>query len=454
MNSRNNVAVIDIGKTNAKVVLVDMITLSEIAVLKRPNTVLLSDDYPHFDIETLWNFVLESLESLQLTHGIDAITATAHGGSGVLLDENMNLATPIMDYEFDGPDAVASAYNHIRSPFEETGSPRMVGGLNFGAQMHWLFSQFPEVKKRTKTVVTYPQYWTGRLSGVWSTELTALACHTDLWCPAEGRASSMVQRLSWDKLLAPVRKANECIGSVLPTIAEKTGLPDGTPVFCGIHDSNASLYPHIVSQKKPFCVVSTGTWVVVMAVGGAPVQLDAARDTLMNVNGLGNPTPSAKFMGGREFDRLMEGRTTQFSNADIDAVFEKAAMLLPSLENATGPFQGREHSWTIDPANLSDGEYFIVVSLYLALVTAICIELTGSVGHVVVEGPFAENDLYKKMLSTATGRPVSGAYGTGTSIGAALLAAPEATNRLQPFEQVLWTHPRYKTYCAQWMAAV
>jgi len=36
-------------------------------------------------------------------------------------------------------------------------------------------------------------------------------------------------------------------------------------VFCGVHDSNASLLPHLGSRQAPFTIVSTGTWVILMA---------------------------------------------------------------------------------------------------------------------------------------------------------------------------------------------
>ena len=47
-----HVAVIDIGKTNVKLALVDMGELSEIAVVTRPNVVRDGPPYPHF---ASWN---------------------------------------------------------------------------------------------------------------------------------------------------------------------------------------------------------------------------------------------------------------------------------------------------------------------------------------------------------------------------------------------------------------
>ncbi|NJN38893.1 MAG: hypothetical protein HC790_09445, partial [Acaryochloridaceae cyanobacterium CSU_3_4] len=48
--------------------------------------------------------------------------------------------------------------------------------------------------------------------------------------------------------------------------------------------------------------MSTGTWVIVLGVGGALEGLEAPRDTLANVDAFGRPVPSARFMGGREYD--------------------------------------------------------------------------------------------------------------------------------------------------------
>ncbi|MFK8035830.1 MAG: FGGY-family carbohydrate kinase [Hyphomicrobiales bacterium] len=454
MVERNNVAVIDIGKTNVKLVLVDMNTLSEIAILKRPNHVLKDGAYPHYDVDVLWLFVLSSLKTFQLEHGVDAITATTHGGSGVLLAKGVQLATPIMDYEFEGVGEAAEEYDKLRPSFHETGSPRLSGGLNFGTQIHWLFSRFPGVAERTQTIVTYPQYWTARLTGVLSTEVTSLACHTDLWSPSKGRVSSMVTEQGWARFLAPLKKADEKLGSLLPEISQETGIDENTPVYCGIHDSNASLYPHILTQDAPFCVVSTGTWIVIMSIDDADVELDAKRDTLMNVNALGCPTPSAKFMGGREFERLMEGRPIGFTEEDVEYVLNARPMLMPSVENHVGPYQGCEHRWTGGVNELSDGAYFVAVTFYLALVSAVCIKLTGCRGHAIVEGPFAENTLYKQMLSVATGQHVASASGTGTSLGAALLTSASAAKCLNEVELKSFKSSEYAAYASEWMARV
>ena len=55
-------------------------------------------------------------------------------------------------------------------------------------------------------------------------------------------------------------------------------------------------------------------------------------------------------------------------------------------------------------------------------ITAQCLSNIGHDGKVVVEGPFASNQLYLEMLAVACGFPVTCSSGmTGTSAGAAML---------------------------------
>lgn len=446
------VAVIDIGKTNAKLAVVDTGTMRERGVLTRPNRVIDAAPYPHFDVDGIWSFLLGALGSLHRDHGVEAISVTTHGASGALLDRDGGLACPVLDYEHDGPDALARAYDALRPPFSQTGSPRLGMGLNLGAQLHWLLETQRGLAGRLGQVVTYPQFWSGRLTGQQHCEYTSLGCHTDLWSPGQAAFSPLVDRLGLAAHMAPLARADTCLGAILPEIARSTGLPSDTPVYCGIHDSNASLLPHLHSFDAPFSVVSTGTWVVSMAIGGDQVPLDPGRDTLVNVNALGDPTPSARFMGGREHE-ILRGECAEPSAEDVDRTLAAEPALLPALESGSGPFRGRKGGWAVD--NLSAGEKGASLSFYLALMTAECLRLIGAQGATVVEGPFARNGHYLDMLAASTGRPVLRSDSvTGTSQGASLLAAP-AVSRARPGAHPMPRHAsRLAAYAERWREIV
>lgn len=417
------VAVLDIGKTNAKVALVDTDRMIEVAVRTRPNRVLLAPPYPHFDIEGLWDFFLDSLRHFHAEHGVDEISVTTHGACLVLLTEAGELACPVLDYEHDGPDGLAQDYDKIRPPFSDSGSPRLPMGLNAGAQLHWLLGTVRNLQDRVAQVVTYPQYWSGRLTGHFATEATSLGCHTDLWLPQLGRFSDLPQQLGLP--MAPLSRASDVAGQITSEIAAATGLPVSTKVRSGLHDSNASLLPYLNRLDGPFSVVSTGTWVICMSMGGDSPSLDPARDTLINVNALGDPVPSARFMGGREYE-LMKQETSDPTAEDISHVLASQKALFPAIQLGSGPFCGCCGGWS--DAMMTPGEKGAALSLYLALVTATSLDLISAKGPILVEGPFAQNDLYLDMLAEKTGRTVfvSNAK-TGTSIGASMLCRPLAS---------------------------
>jgi sugar (pentulose or hexulose) kinase len=447
-------AIIDIGKTNAKVALVDLDRLAEIAVRRTPNDVIADGPYPHYDEARLWSFILDSLTELGREAKIDAISTTTHGASAALLDAEGKLALPILDYEFDGPEATRARYDVVRPPFAETGTPRLPNGLNLGAQLYWQQEAFPAEFARVTSIVTYPQYWGFRLTGVAANEATSLGCHTDLWSPARRGYSSLVRKLGWGMLFAPVVSAAHRLGPILPEIASRTGLDPATPVHAGIHDSNASLLPHLMARRAPFSVVSTGTWVIVLAVGALPVTLDPDRDTLINVNALGDPVPSARFMGGRERSLLTDSLPAGTSDDDLAEVLANKQLLLPQVVVGSGPFPDRFSAWLPGPPQ-SPGTIRVATSFYEAMMTAVCLDLVGAQGNIIVEGPFGQDEPYLGMLSAATGRTVLASSGvaTGTSTGAALLTRGGETPVLHD-RAVASPGPGWTDYAATWRAAV
>lgn len=436
----SHIAVIDIGKTNAKLVLVHRETLDEVAVVTRPNTVIDGPPWPHFDVDGHWDFLLDGLAAFHASHGVDAISVTTHGACAALIGQDGALAAPILDYESDSPETKADRYNALRPDFSETGSPRLPMGLNLGAQFHWQFAKDPTLRDRTRAIVTYPQYWGYRLTGELACDMSSLGCHTDLWSPFGARFSTLVERLGITGKIAPARKPSDVLGTLLPDVAARTGLASTTPVLCGIHDSNASLLPYILARTSPFSVVSTGTWVIAMTVGGSETVLDPVRDALVNVSAMGDPVPSARFMGGREYEIMLGSSATAFSRAHMREVARNGPLLRPAVVLESGPFQGQTHAWVGAEPELGSPTRSVAIGFYLAMMASECLSVTAHAGPIIVEGPFAGNDSFCAMLAAATGCPVDAANGvTGTSKGAALLFNPQdvpladaATKRFPP----------------------
>ena len=302
-------------------------------------------------------------------------------------------------------------------------SPRLPKGLNAGAQLFWLQHRFAKDFGNARAILTYPQYWLWRMTGVASNEITSIGCHTDLWDQKRWRWSVLAERQGWLARLAPLHPATVPIGRLDPGLASAWGLAGPVVVAGGLHDSNASLVPHLIDRKPPFTVQSTGTWAISFGVGATPRALNERRDTLANINIFGEPVPAARFKGGREFSIATVGAVVSADAETLRAVLDKQIMLLPSVDPDSGPFPNVEAAWRPDGAPVSPAERYCAASLYLALMSDTCLNLIAAAGPTIVDGPFSANPVYREALAALTGREVlwSPDGNTGPSVGAALL---------------------------------
>lgn len=421
----NAVVVFDIGKTNAKLVAFETSTGDELWSRSCPNAPRMDGPYPHADVDMLEAFFVDGLAYAAGAHSgvLDGIVVTTHGAAGALLRGDQ-LALPVLDYEFEGPAETRDAYAVLRPPFAETMSQSLPAGQNLGAQLFWQHSRFTERFNASTTFVTYPQLWAFKLCGVAATEITSLGCHTDLWAPRRGNFSSLVAKAGWSELMAPIRRADEILGPMRPALANRLGFRVPPAIFCGIQDSNASLLRHLPAVT-PRSIISSGTWAIFFGVCGSLDRLNENRDTCANVNILGEPVPTARFMGGREFDLLTDAKTAAPSLKEISHVLDAQFMVLPTYAPGYGPFPRAKGRWTVAPEGLTPGERQAVASLYLALMSNVCLDLLGNPGEIIVEGPFACNALFCDALVTLTGHAVSCAHGVkATATGAARLMLP------------------------------
>jgi sugar (pentulose or hexulose) kinase len=376
--------------------------------------------YPHEDVHRAWAFFLAALSEAARAHKIGALVPTAHGAAGALIGMS-DLVLPVMDYEFPGVEQIEPHYAQIRPPFSETLSPKVPAGLNLGRQLAYQKWRCPDHFAQAKHFLTYPQYWAWRLTGVAASEVTSLGAHTDLWDPRQGCVSSLVKDLGIESLIPPLRRAFDPLGPINPDIAGVTSLAPETQVFCGVHDSNASLLPYLVSREAPFTLLSTGTWVILMCVGLSLDRLDARDDTLANVNVLGQPTACGRFMGGREHAVIAgSGGTPDF--AAIERVIASGAIALPCFSGQGGPYAMTKG---VIRGEVAEGDRTALATLYCALVSDMMLTRMGATsGDLIIEGSFAGNLAFCQTLGALRPkqRVFAAADAAGTARGAAMLA--------------------------------
>ncbi len=417
-----SICVLDIGKTNVKLVLLDADGRT-LAARARPNMVLDGPPYPHFDVPGIEAWIIETLRGFEDRDRIECIVPVGHG-CGAALVAGEALALPFLDYEFPGPDETQAGYDAAADPFGLAFTPKLPLGLVLGRQFWWLARRFPDTFARVTDILPTAQFWAWRLSGRKATEVTSLACHTGLWFPASGRLSDLAQREGWAARMPGLRNAWDTLGPLRPEIVTATGLDPACRVLCGAHDSNVSLLAHRATRQPPFTVVSTGTWTIVMAAGATLERLDPARDMLANVDVFGQPVPTARFMGGREFSIVAgDAAAATATLADAARVMARGMFVRPAFVPESGPFAGQRGAILGPPAE-TQGERVALAGLYLALVVDVMLDLLGALPPFVVEGPSAADTVFLTALAGLRGGAavVASSDGTGTGAGALVLA--------------------------------
>ena len=420
-------AVLDIGKTHIKLLLVD--NGKECASFSCKNAPI-AGMYPQADVEGIWNWLAETLRSCTLTPDINAFVVTTHGATAALVNTNApegeQLALPVLDYEFQGVESCSDAYESVHPDFSETLSPALPAGLNLGKQLFWLQQKYKEAFGSASTILLYPQYWAWRLGGSPAAEVTSLGCHTDMWQPQKKDYSSLIDKCGWREKMPALKNAWDCLGTVSAQVAKETGVSEQCEIFAGIHDSNASLlrYLSLAKSGESFNVISTGTWTILMQANGNTGELASYKDTLANVDIFSNPVSCARFMGGREYESIctsLGGNIRMSAEAgDIQQALDEGWMVTPDYSQGNGPFGGltaKQLCPDTPPAPQA------IATLYCALMIDQRLTDLHSTGTIYIEGAFLKNPMLCQLVAQL--RPdqtvMLSRDNTGTVMGAASL---------------------------------
>lgn len=405
-------AVIDIGKTVSKLSLWGEggLLLKEVT---RANEKLRTEHYDALDAENIEIWLFENLLEFSKIGQIVGIIPVAHGAAAAIIKLG-SLALLPMDYESEIPAEIMQEYSELRDEFEINLSPKMEKGLNLGAQLYFLKKLYPALFESNIQILTWAQYWAFVFSGAAFCEITSMGAHTDLWSIKDNKPSPMATKLGIAQKLAPFRAAYEIAGPVRKGLVARLGISENAKVYVGIHDSNAAL--HLIRnlpqlKGKEICVVSTGTWFVLMrALSGHEKfdlnALDESKSLLANIDTYSRPVPTALFMGGREIEMLnAEGGCRIDLVENQAALFEalrtlnvKERLIFPSITPGIGPFATKKAKY--DFSGLNEYEIGALVALYAAMVTVYCLDLLDAPNNIILDGRFAHSDIYTYCLNS------------------------------------------------------
>ena len=402
----HHVLVFDIGKTHVKVTILDQ-SGEEHYQNRTSNKVLQTEPYHSYDIEGIWAWLKKELTDLSKRFVIQAISIASHGAAAALINpDTEELLLPIMDYEFDDYPEDLSKYANLRPPVEDTGSPLFPAGLNLGRQLHWQSQLLTQEDKQKAALLMYPQYWAWRLSGVLSSEVTSLGCHTDLWNIKTNTPSPLLDELGLGESLPALKEAWVPIGTVKKKLTKEVGLSENCQIYPGVHDSNAGYLPILRQPKneRP-AVISSGTWSVIMDSSSDCETLDTARDMLVNIDAERSPLATARYMGGREFglicERLNTDIATTFTDKDIEKIIQSNTFILPSFCSGTGPYPNRVGHIEFENSPLQiNGK--AAATVYSSLMVNNILKRLNPLSKqdIIIEGSFASNEVLCRLLAT------------------------------------------------------
>jgi len=428
-----HIAVLDIGKTNKKILIFD----KDLKIQEERNTRIPEIERGNIlldDVESLKTWILGTLSKLSQQFNIKVISTSAHGATYSLVDDNIESVVPQIAYNTDpGDDFHQEFYEKCGDPVElqkSTATPNFNLLINPAKGICYTQNQFPEEFDKAKHLLFYAQFFGSWLTGNVCADPTYVGNHSYLWDFAKNDWSDVADKLGIRHLLPGTFKNPwDSLGTIKLDIAENSGLGKDTIVTAGIHDSNGSMLPYIISMKEPFLLNSTGTWCVIM---NEKEDVEFEEDELgkvvfYNMNAFWKPIKTAIFLGGMEFEHYSNILHKIHNRKDFPVfdqqVFQKVLddnenYILPSVAKGIGqftdsepriiengeeyPLNGLESGEAIPDFFNNYEEAFAVLNLSLAIQTKVSFDRAGIKKGIQVftEGGFSKNDSYNILLKS------------------------------------------------------
>ncbi|MDG1805664.1 FGGY family carbohydrate kinase [Flavicella sp.] len=433
-------AVFDIGKTNKKFFLFDKNFKEVYREYSRFEEIEDEDGYPTENLAALQSWLKDLFHRILDTEEYDvkAINFSTYGASFVHLDADGEVVTPLYNYlkEID-PEVENSFYKKYGPESEistKTGSPKS-GLLNSGLQLYWLKHTQPEVFKKIKYSLHLPQYLSYVFTGIPLSEYTSIGCHTALWDYEKKDYHEWVYAEEIHKILPPIVSTETSINMNYNGKRIKIGV--------GIHDSSSALIPYIRGSKKPFVLVSTGTWSVSLnPYSKTLLNEQELRDDCINYMRInGKAVKSSKLLLGNEYKHQVTFLSEQYKvpyEKHIEVKFDYDTY--KKIESNFKPC----FKWRYLNAEDALEETILTHSTYEEAYHQLLIELThlqvnniqaakggdASIKRLFVDGGFSDNDVFIKLLShyLRDMKLLSTSSSLGSALGAAIVISDSKLN--------------------------
>jgi L-fuculokinase len=426
-------AVFDIGKTNKKFFLFDD-DYNEVhrEYVNLPLTVD-EDGFETEDLEALRYWMKETFDSI-LQHPdyeVKTLNFSSYGASLVHLDYKGKPLTPLYNYTKDiaatVTDQFYAKYGNALTIAAQTASPQS-GMLNSGMQLFWLKYTKPDVFSQIKYSLHLPQYLSYLFTGIPVSEYTSIGCHTNLWDYDSEDYHSWVHTEGIDKILPPIVPTSASINTTYKDKKIKIGV--------GIHDSSSALLPYILSKKKPFLLLSTGTWSIALnPYNSESLSVTDIENNCLNYLRIdGRRVKASRFFMGNEY-RLQVEKLTDYYKKEYgyhrEVQFDQDIYLKLTEKPAVYfKFEGIALQRLPQETELELFDTFEEAyhQLMIELMELQIDTINNAIGNsdiktIYIDGGFTDNDVFMKLMSHhfSNFKVLSTQSPLGSALGAAMV---------------------------------
>ncbi|GAA4271164.1 FGGY family carbohydrate kinase [Aquimarina gracilis] len=403
------VAVFDIGKTNKKFFLFDSDFKEVYKEYIQFKEIKDEDGFPTENLTKLQKWLKEVFNRILSAkkYDIRAINFSSYGASFIHLDKNGNVLTPLYNYLKPLPKKVRDNFykkhgNPLTIATETSSPPAQM--LNSGMQLFWLKTTKPEIYKRIRYSIHFPQYLSFLFTGIPVTEFTSIGCHTALWDYKNNDYHQWVLTEEINCNFPSIISTKTCI--------KMDYQGKNIHIGVGIHDSSSALIPYLLGEKKPFVLISTGTW---------SVTLNPFNNTTLTKEDINNNCLNYLDVGGKAIraTRFFMGNKYKTKVKRLCQYFQKDSSYHKSVKFDSGlyqklkesnqqyfGFQEMEHSRQTKQIDLSvfssfeEGFHQLMIELVQVQIKTTQVAIGKStIKKIYIDGGFVENEIFVKLIA-------------------------------------------------------
>lgn len=397
-----------------------------------------------WDLESMWQSICTCSRSVMSKVGAASIAGVAVSGfgtDGVPVSASGEILYPCISWHcgrtVSTTGKVTSQYG-AEAIYERTGYHNYP--INAFNRLVWLQENAPGVLDQAGAWLAVQDYIVYRLTGVFSTELTIASTMMCLDIRNRTWATSWLQQAGINPdLFSPLHESGSPVGPVTRAGSEESGIPAGTTVVTGGHDTELAILGAGVHTSDTFLDIN-GTWEILMAISQQcnPGKADFANgldwechalpgwwdcQALMIAGGVIEWAKSMLYSSQDAYDTMIDEAASVSPGAN-------GITLLPAFVRGMGPAQAHDPLGTFlgistqtTRADLAAATFEGLTFQFYQQVCALESSLGVKASSIRVTGGGQKNPFWMQLKADISGRSIDVLQGVeSTLVGAAILA--------------------------------